>query len=62
MLREIIAWCGVLMLFIALLTVTVTFVLVLIIEVDLDFIDPATAEAGSNGPAINKDGVSPWRV
>jgi hypothetical protein len=50
------------MLFFALLTVTVTFVLVLIIEVDRDFIDPATAEAGSNGPAINKDGVSPWRV
>ena len=45
MLREIIAWCGVLMLFIALLTVTVTFVLVLIIEVDRDFIDPATAQA-----------------
>ena len=59
MLREIIAWCGVLMLFIALLTVTVTFVLVLIIEADRDFIDPATAEAGSKGPAINKDGVSP---
>jgi len=47
------------MLFIALLTVTVTFVLVLIIEADRDFIDPVTAEAGSKGPANNKDGVSP---
>ena len=59
MLREIIAWCGVLMLFIALLTVTVTFVLALTIEVDRGFIEPATAEASSKGPAINKGSVSP---
>ncbi len=59
MLREITVWCGVLVLFVALLIVTVSFVLALIVEVDHDFIDPPTDEVSSKGQATEQSHVSP---